>query len=117
MDTQVLSYLEPFIAKNHLNKLPKDISDIFGFISKSNVNIDPIPYIYENSENIHDKEKQIKIFDKLKAYEVLRVFNEKNIVSYEKDILDNVSLFLGTDALYSHLLRLEKEEGFVEIRN
>lgn len=116
MDTQALSYLEPFISKRNLDRLPKDIDEIFKFISKPNVNIDATPYLYENAHNISSQENKIKIFNKLRAYEVLRFFSEKNTVSYEENILNDNSLFWGTDNLYSYLIRLENQEGFKEIK-
>lgn len=117
MDAQVLSYLEPFIERRSLNKLPKDIDEIFKFISQPNVNIDATPYIYENVDNISIKENQSKIFNKLKAYETLRVFNEKNIINYDSNILNDNSLFLGVDDLYRHMISLQKNKGFIGIKN
>lgn len=75
LDTQALSYLEPY-AKNNKDKLPNDFKEIFEFIAQDNVFVDPMPYIHENYSNLSDPESVEKIFNKLKAYEVLRTIDE-----------------------------------------
>ncbi|TWC31191.1 hypothetical protein FBY02_11532 [Pseudomonas sp. SJZ078] len=69
LDSQALSYLEPYL-KGNLSRLPKDFVEVFRFISRDEVFVDPIPYTYENLHNLTDKGD--KIYEKLKAYEVLR---------------------------------------------
>lgn len=71
LDTQALSYLEPFIAGN-TGRVPDDYAEVFRFISKDNVFVDPIPYCYENLRNLKGGGKTEKIFEKLKGYEILR---------------------------------------------
>ncbi|MDR5875529.1 hypothetical protein [Vreelandella gomseomensis] len=71
LDNQALSYLEPYISGNE-KKLPNDFKDIFLFISKDSVFVDPMPYIHENYYNLNDERAAGRIFDKLKAYEILR---------------------------------------------
>lgn len=71
LDTQALSYLEPYIIGNS-SKLPKDFKEIFSFISQGNVFVDPLPYIHENYQNLTNEKSAERIFSKLKAYEVLR---------------------------------------------
>ncbi len=74
LDTQALSYLAPYLAGN-CSRLPKDFKEIFSFISREDVNVDPIPYILENLRNISDLNKAERIFEKIKAYEVLRTID------------------------------------------
>lgn len=69
LDSQALSYLEPYLKGNH-SKLPKDFVEVFRFISRDEVFVDPIPYTYENLHNLKDKAD--KIYERLKAYEILR---------------------------------------------
>lgn len=76
LDTQALSYLEPFLEKR-TSKLPKDFDEIFKFISKDETSIDPLPYMHENYINLKDPQKANKIFQKIKAYEVLKSLNYK----------------------------------------
>lgn len=71
LDTQALSYLEPYINEK-TNRLPKDFEEIFGFIARDDVNVDPLPYLQENILNLLDIKKAERIFEKLKAYEILR---------------------------------------------
>lgn len=75
LDTQALSYLEPYV-KNNINKLPNDFKDIFEFIAKGNVFVDPMPYIHENYSNLKDPKSAERVFHKLKAYEILRTIDE-----------------------------------------
>lgn len=76
LDTQALSYLEPFLAGN-IERIPGDYAEVFRFISQDNVFVDPIPYCYENLKNISVGGKSEKIFAKLRAYEVLRNIDAK----------------------------------------
>ncbi|HCE9325941.1 TPA: hypothetical protein NH024_001116 [Pseudomonas aeruginosa] len=76
LDTQALSYLEPFMAGN-VSKLPKDYAEVFEFIAQDNVFVDPLPYCQENLKNLRDHDKAEKIFKKLKSYEVLRNIDER----------------------------------------
>lgn len=78
LDTQALSYLEPFLGKR-TSKLPKDFDEIFKFISKNETSVDPLPYIHENYINLKDPQNANKIFQKIKAYEVLRSLNYKSL--------------------------------------
>ncbi|HIF9272819.1 TPA: hypothetical protein ACX6QR_000799 [Photobacterium damselae] len=75
LDTQALSYLEPYI-NGFENKLPNDYKDIFSFICRDDVFVDALPYVYENYQNIHKPNAPEKIFNKLKAYEILRTLDK-----------------------------------------
>jgi hypothetical protein len=75
LDTQALSYLEPYISGNLSNRLPKDMKEVFDFIAQDDVRVDPIPYILENLRNIGDKTAAARVFEKLKAYETLRTLD------------------------------------------
>lgn len=85
LDTQALSYLEPYMAGRSASALPKDFKEVFEFIARDDVYVDPIPYLQENLCNLDDRDAADKIFGKLKAYEVLRTIDtdclsSKNIV-------------------------------------
>ncbi|MFM0211493.1 hypothetical protein PQQ96_29285 [Paraburkholderia sediminicola] len=77
LDTQALSYLEPYLLGNTA-KLPKDFSEVFAFISQPNVNVDPMPYMLENMQNVTDEKKASRIYKKLYAYEVFRTIDIPN---------------------------------------
>ena len=51
LDTQMVSYLKPFLNKQE-SRIPKGYDEIFDFIVRNDVNIDDIPFIYENIPNI-----------------------------------------------------------------
>ena len=74
LDTQALSYLQPYIESNN-SRLPKDFKEIFTFIARDDVNVDPLPYEFENYSNLEASSD--KIFEKLKAYQLLRTIDSE----------------------------------------
>lgn len=74
LDSQALSYLEPFMA-GRVSRVPSDFGEVFSFIAQDNVFVDPLPYCYENLRNINDDYSAGRVFEKLKAYEVLRTLD------------------------------------------
>jgi len=74
LDTMALSYLEPYINGKH-SALPSDFKEVFDFISDESVNVDPMLYQIENSENLSSDYNLTRIYQKIKAYEFLRNFN------------------------------------------
>jgi hypothetical protein len=79
LDTQALSYLEPFMAGNTA-KLPADFRDIFAFIARDEVNVDPTPYLTENLPNILEEKNVEAIRRKLEAYEILRTIDSDHLL-------------------------------------
>ncbi len=71
LDTQALSYLEPFID-GRVSKIPDDFREVFSFIARDEVSVDPMPYMLENLVNLSDQKSANRIFQKIKAYEILR---------------------------------------------
>ena len=73
LDTQAFSYIRPYLREMKGN-LPADIAEVMHFIASPPVNVDPTPYILENSHTIlyGKEEKKEKIFDNLLTYEILR---------------------------------------------
>lgn len=104
LDTQALSYLEPYINGYH-NKLPKDFEEIFNFISRDDVNVDPMPYMQENLFNLKDSCSAEKIFKKLKAYEILRTLDKEYLENEKrvKSILSEAELQKKTQ---EHIARM-----------
>ncbi|WP_343730236.1 hypothetical protein [Duganella sp.] len=77
LDTQAMSYLEPYIKGLPNNKIPDDFKEVFAFIARDEVNVDPLPYINENRFNLSDAKAADRIFAKLKAYETLRTLDKE----------------------------------------
>lgn len=100
LDTQALSYLEPY-AKNNTSKLPNDFKDIFECIARDDVFVDPMPYIHENYSNLSDYKSVEAVFNKIKAYEVLRTI--------DKSALRNESI-VKSCRTESELLKLAQEQ-------
>ena len=73
LDTQAISYLRPYLNNNQ-NRLPEDMAEVINFLISEDVNIDPMPYIYENLEN--------SIAEILKSYEILRTID---LVKFKND--------------------------------
>ena len=74
LDSQALSYLEPYL-EGRASKIPSDFQEVFEFVARPDVNVDPIPYMQENLGNLSRKHGAERIKDKLKAYEVLRTID------------------------------------------
>ncbi|MGZ5199202.1 MAG: hypothetical protein ACXWC4_05470 [Telluria sp.] len=72
LDTQALSYLAPFL-KGGSTRLPPDFHEVFEFIARDEVNVDPLPYMVENLPNIPTSELEVR--RRLEAYEVLRTID------------------------------------------
>ncbi|WP_294188852.1 hypothetical protein [uncultured Clostridium sp.] len=81
LDTQAISYLRPYLNNNQ-NRLPEDMAEVINFLISEDVNIDPMPYIYENLENINDGSKIDSIAEILKSYEILRTID---LVKFKND--------------------------------
>ncbi|EMH1504896.1 hypothetical protein DMB99_17035 [Proteus mirabilis] len=104
LDTNAMSYLYPYISGIKKGSQPIDLNEVFDFVSQSNVNIDPMPYCMENYQNIKNNTKVNKIFENLKAYEILRnidIYSLKNkgiIRSYlpDEEITYRAQNFLST---------------------
>ena len=83
LDTQAMSYLKPYF-EGQLSRLPKDFKEVFQFISQDTVNIDPLPYKFENYHNLHHEHGQAKIFGIFKAYEILRTIDTKWLEAHDE---------------------------------
>lgn len=79
LDTQALSYLQPYLA-GESSRIPADFREVFSFIARDDVFVDPIPYLSENLHNLADtrnRHASDQIYNRLKAYEVLRTLDSK----------------------------------------
>jgi len=72
LDTQALSHLQPHLQGRRTDR---DMHAVFNFIARPDVSIDPLPYQLENLENLHDPRSADFIFNKLRAYEILRTID------------------------------------------
>lgn len=81
LDTQALSYLQPYIERKNNSRLPKDFKEIFTFIARDDVNVDPLPYEFENHSNLESSSD--KIFEKLKAYQILRTIDSELLLKHD----------------------------------
>lgn len=74
LDTQALSYLAPFL-EGATKGLPDDFREVFEFIARDEVNVDPLPYMLENIPNAKDESNHYEIHRRLEAYEILRTID------------------------------------------
>lgn len=90
LDTNAASYLKPFIF-GEAKSLPKDFLEVFEFISQDHINIDPLPYLEENSFDICEGKNLDKIYERLKGYEILKTIdsNYLKISSKVRSTLSN----------------------------
>lgn len=75
LDTNAMSYLVPHMAGRRGGGIPADFQEVFNFIARPDVYVDPIPYFTENLPRLADGESADKIFENLKAYEILRTID------------------------------------------
>ena len=75
LDANAMSYLVPHMAESGGGRIPSDFQEVFEFIARPEVNIDPIPYLIENLPKIANAKAADKIFENLKAYEILRTID------------------------------------------
>lgn len=118
LDTQALSYLEPYID-GRTTRLPKDFEEIFNFIARDDVFVDPLPYLQENMLNLSDPKKAERIFEKIKAYEILRsldkdalhkektiksIFSEQELIKKSQEHIARMYRDLGNSALMNAII-------------
>lgn len=75
LDTNAMSYLIPHMAGKRGGGIPADFLEVFEFIARPDVYVDPIPYLTENLSNLADGKSADKIFENFKAYEILRTID------------------------------------------
>ena len=75
LDTNAMSYLVPYILGKRGKPIPADFQEVFEFIARPEVYVDPLPYFTENMPNLAANGPADKIFENLKAYEVLRTID------------------------------------------
>lgn len=75
LDTNAVSYLVPHIAGKRGGSIPVDFLEVFEFIARPEVYVDPLPYVMENLLGLANGKPADMIFENLKAYEVLRTID------------------------------------------
>lgn len=76
MDTQAMSYLQPYISNR---RVPDDFQEVFSFIARDEVNVDPLPYMNENRFKLDDQKSADGVFSTLKAYETIRTLDKERL--------------------------------------
>ncbi|PHM36079.1 hypothetical protein Xmau_04360 [Xenorhabdus mauleonii] len=71
LDTQAASHLIPYLSGKEHTSLPKDLTEVFEFLIRNDVQIDPQPYISENYLKLGNSETADGVYRTLKAYEEL----------------------------------------------
>ncbi|MBB3611508.1 hypothetical protein [Rhizobium sp. BK602] len=113
LDTQALSYLEPYMAGR---SVPKDFKEVFEFIACDDVYVDPTPYLMENLRNLDDPAAADKIFGKLKAYEILRTL-DTNLLSSKDIVRSKLSEQELLKRTQEHVSRMYMDRGRHDIMN
>ena len=78
LDTQTVSYLEPYITGRA--KVPTEFSDVFSYLARPDIDVNPTPYMMENFHRLSGgtaKDKE-RIRSKYIAYEVLRTLDRSH---------------------------------------
>ena len=113
LDTQALSYIRPYI--NGVKNLPPDLQEVMQFMARPEVNVDPLPYLLENSRSIlygSNNERQ-HIFESLVAYELLRSIDKARLNKGElQSYLSEAERALKAQELLSEIAFSHSREGF-----
>ncbi|OBR52903.1 hypothetical protein [Paraburkholderia tropica] len=75
LDTNAMSYLVPHMDGKRGGGIPRDFLEVFEFIARPDVNIDPLPYFTENLPNLAIGKSADDIFKNIRAYEILRTID------------------------------------------
>lgn len=115
LDNQALSYLAPFFEEKD-SKVPDDMAEVFQFISRPDVFVDPQPYMNENLHNLDSNERIEKIRNKLRAYEILRTLDIEALKRDKviKTTLSPKSLEASTHKLVALMFKRRKNKKVVE---
>lgn len=108
LDSSAFSYIEPFISTTaNKSRIPSDFIEVFNFIARDDVFIDPLPYSIENHNNLKNSTDIIKTYKKLMAYEVLRTIDNQWLQKYGqvKSILSEFEIKQNVDAHLSQILK------------
>ncbi|BBF84012.1 hypothetical protein DLM_0340 [Aquitalea magnusonii] len=118
LDTQALSYLEPYLA-GRSSGIPKDFKEVFDFIARDDVFVDPTPYLCENLHNLDDRKAADRVFGKLKAYETLRTLDSQWLKTTGKacSTLTESELDKRAQELIARMYMDRANEGFMRALN
>ena len=96
--------------------MPSDFLEVFSFISRIDVNVDPVPYILENLFNLRDQKSADRIFEKLKAYEILRTLDTDWLNSHGavRSVLSDSELNKRAQEFIADMYRDSEEVKFME---
>lgn len=115
LDTQALSYLAPYI-EGQTKKIAKDFHEIFEFISKDNVFVDPIPYMTENLPNVLFGKNKNEIRRRLMGYEILRTIDVANFhqACEIRSTVSEMELNNRVDSLLDNMIKAASNSGTLE---
>jgi hypothetical protein len=94
-----------------------DFLEVFSFIARVDVNVDPLPYLSENLFNLRDQKKADRIFEKLKAYEILRTLDRDwlNRHGAVRSILSDSELNKRAQECIVDMYRKSEDVEFMEV--
>ncbi|MEB2398327.1 MAG: hypothetical protein OZ927_02180 [Alcaligenaceae bacterium] len=75
LDANAMSYLVPYMAGTRGGGIPTDFQEVFEFIARPDVFVDPLPYFTENLPRLANGKSADKIFKNIEAYEILRTID------------------------------------------
>lgn len=116
LDTQAVSYLRPYMRGVRNDRLPTDMAEVFAFISRADVQVDPMPYVLENLHNLGVEKREKNIREILTSYEVLRTVDVRYLESYGlvRSMLSESELRVSTDAHFARMKCRRADTGFYE---
>lgn len=89
LDTQAVSYFEPFI--NGVGNLGQDVREAFSYLIRDDVHIDSVPYVFENMANLGDSHANDRIYEKIKAFEIIKTVDKQHYRDTDGDIRSHLT--------------------------
>lgn len=116
LDTQAVSHLHPYISGRDAGDVDPDLKEVFAFIARPDVNVDAMPYLLENVDKAGlNSNVDLKIRDKLLAYEVLRTLDPRALKDHDevRSVLTESELSKSVDIQMARLSEYARDERFL----
>lgn len=120
LDTNAMSYLEPYVAGKRGGGIPADFTEVFHFIAQPEVSVDPVPYYTENLFELSEGKSAESVFSNIRAYEILRTIDIDQLKKHGeiRSLVDDLELNSRAQRMVSNMLySLENKRGVTDLKN
>lgn len=117
LDTQALSHLKPFVSGRKPETIDGDLKEVFEFIARDDVHVDPLAYMAENLGNLAEGQKACdEVFSRIRAYEVLRTLDKAHFkaTNEARSYLTDTELDARAQRVVAKMLHDSSDLSFME---